>query len=108
MSIEPRVVELYAKETHVGTISAINADLFIVRFTSADVVNPNETVWFGKAICFRFRGLRRNKNEHAQRHFFSTLGFFLGHPQTLPADILRAVFVFPEIRTCSGYPTLRS
>ena len=48
MSIEPRVVELYAKETHAGTISAISADLFIVRFTSADVVNPNETVWFGK------------------------------------------------------------
>ena len=48
MSIEPRVVELYAKETQVGTISAISADLFIVRFTSADVVNPNETVWLGK------------------------------------------------------------
>ena len=48
MSIEPRIVELYAKETHVGTISAISADLFIVRFTSADVVDPNETVCFGK------------------------------------------------------------
>ena len=57
MSIEPRVVELYAKETHVGTISAISADLFIVRFTSADVVNPNERVWFHENVECRLSKL---------------------------------------------------
>ena len=44
MSIEPRVVEFYAMETNVGTIGAIDGSLFVVRFTFADVVNPNETV----------------------------------------------------------------
>ena len=48
MSFEPGVVDLCAKETHVGRNSAINADLSVVPFTFADVVNPNETVWFGK------------------------------------------------------------
>ena len=70
MSIEPRVVELYAKETHAGTISAISADLFIVRFTSADVVNPNETVWFGKEkLLFQISGFAPQKKRACAETF---------------------------------------